>query len=96
MLAIARAIMADPKLIICDEISLGLAPVVINDIFDRVKEINQIGMTFLIVDQEVQRSIDNSHYSYVMVKGNMVMDGVPSELPIDEVKDAFFGMNKYA
>lgn len=96
MLAIARAIMADPKLIICDEISLGLAPVVINDIFDRVKEINQTGMTFVIVDQEVQRSMENSHYSYVMVKGNMVMDGVPSELPQDEVRDAFFGMNKFA
>lgn len=96
MLAIARAIMADPKMIICDEISLGLAPVVINDIFDKVKEINQTGVTFLIVDQEIQRSIDNSHYSYVMVKGNMVMDGIPSELPEDEVRDAFFGMNKYA
>lgn len=96
MLAIARAIMSDPLLIICDEISLGLAPVVINDIFDRVKEINETGMTFLIVDQEVQRSIDNSHYSYVMVKGSIVMQGAPSELPEDEVKDAFFGINKYA
>jgi branched-chain amino acid transport system ATP-binding protein len=96
MLAIARAIMSDPLLIICDEISLGLAPVVINDIFDRVKEINETGMTFLIVDQEVQRSIDNSHYSYVMVKGSVVMQGAPSELPEDEVKDAFFGINKYA
>ena len=96
MLAIARAIMTDPKMIICDEISLGLAPVVINDIFDKVKEINQTGMTFLIVDQEVQRSIENSNYSFVMVQGNMVMEGVPSELPEDEVKDAFFGINKYA
>lgn len=96
MLAIARAIMSDPKLIICDEISLGLAPVIICDIFERVKEINETGITFLIVDQEVQRSFDNSHYSYVMVKGKVVMQGKPCELPEDEVKDAFFGINKYA
>lgn len=96
MLAIARAIMSDPQMIICDEISLGLAPVVINDIFDKVKEINQTGTTFLIVDQEVQRSVDNSSYCYVMVKGNVVMSGVPTELPQDEIRDAFFGINKYA
>ncbi len=97
MLAIARALMADPKLVICDEISLGLAPVVINDIFDKVREINQeLGTTFIIVDQEVQRSVDNSDYCFVMVKGDIVLEGIPSELDIEEVKDAFFGMNKYA
>lgn len=97
MLAIARALMADPEVVICDEISLGLAPVIINDIFDKVKEINkEFGTTFIIVDQEVQRSIDNSDYSFVMVKGNVVMEGDPVHLDVDEVKDAFFGMNKYA
>ncbi len=97
MLAIARALMADPEIVICDEISLGLAPVIINDIFDKVKDINkEFGTTFIIVDQEVQRSVDNSDYSFVMVKGSMVMEGEPSKLDIDEVKDAFFGINKYA
>ncbi|NLY70974.1 MAG: ABC transporter ATP-binding protein [Clostridiales bacterium] len=96
MLAIARTIMSNPKLIICDEISLGLAPVIINDIYDKVKEINETGITFLIIDQEVQRSIEHSDYSYVMVSGSIVLEGVASELPEDEVKDAFFGINKYA
>lgn len=96
MLAIARAIMSDPKMIICDEISLGLAPVIIGDIFERIHEINGSGMTFLIVDQEVHRSLENSHYSYVIVKGGVVMSGPSAELPEEEVKDAFFGINKYA
>ena len=96
MLAIARAIMSDPELIICDEISLGLAPVVIGDIYEKLHEINKSGMTVLLVDQEVHRSLENSDYSYVMVKGGVVMEGVSSELPESEVMDAFFGINKYA
>lgn len=96
MLAIARAIMSDPELIICDEISLGLAPVVIGDIYEKLHEINKAGMTVLLVDQEVHRSLENSDYSYVMVKGGVVMEGVSSELPENEVMDAFFGINKYA
>ncbi len=96
MLAIARAIMSDPELIICDEISLGLAPVIINDIYEKIAEINKMGKTIIIVDQEVQRSLENSDYSYVMVKGGVVMHGKSSELPEDEVRDAYFGINKYA
>ena len=96
MLAIARAIMSDPDLIICDEISLGLAPVVIGDIYEKLHEINEAGMTVVLVDQEVHRSLENSHYSYVMVKGGVVMEGPSGELPEDEVKDAYFGINKYA
>ena len=96
MLAIARAIMSDPELIICDEISLGLAPEVIGDIYEKLHEINKAGMTVVLVDQEVHRSLEHSHYSYVMVKGGVVMEGPSGELPEDEVKDAYFGINKYA
>jgi len=96
MLAIARALMSDPDLIICDEISLGLAPVVILDIYEKILEINRAGTTIVLVDQEVNRSLENSSYSYVMVKGGVVMHGRSSELPEQEVKDAFFGINKYA
>ncbi|MBQ9979898.1 MAG: ABC transporter ATP-binding protein [Oscillospiraceae bacterium] len=96
MLAIARAIMADPKMIICDELSLGLAPVVIGEIYEKLTEINKEGVTFLIVDQDVGRSLEYSDYSYVMVKGGMVMEGPSCDLPIEEVKDAYFGINKYA
>ena len=96
MLAIARALMSAPDLIICDEISLGLAPVVILDIYEKIMEINRAGTTIILVDQEVNRSLENSSYSYVMVKGGVVMHGKSSQLPEREVKDAFFGINKYA
>lgn len=96
MLAIARAIMSEPQLILCDEISLGLAPVIIKDIYQKIKEINSEGTTVVLVEQDVKRSLKYSDYSYVMVKGRIVMEGPSSELPENEVKDAYFGVNKYA
>jgi len=96
MLALARAIMSDPKVIICDEVSLGLAPIIIKDIYERIKEINSEGVTVVLVEQEVKRSLRYSDYSYVIVKGKVVMEGASKDLPIDEVKDAYFGINKYA
>ena len=96
MLALGRAIMSDPKLLLCDEISLGLAPVVIKDIYIKLKEINQEGITIILVEQDVTRSLKHSDYSYVMLKGKVVMKGKSSELDQQEVTDAYFGMNKYA
>jgi branched-chain amino acid transport system ATP-binding protein len=96
MLAIGRAIMSKPKLLICDELSLGLAPVVVKDIYKSIREINRIGVTVLLVEQEVKRSLKYADYSYVIVKGRIVMEGASSELPHDEVKEAYLGVNKYA
>lgn len=96
MLAIARAIMAEPDLIICDELSLGLAPVIIKDIYASLRRIRDDGVTFLLVEQEVKRSLQNTDYAYVMVKGKIVMEGKCSELPENEVSDAYFGVNKFA
>lgn len=96
MLALARAIMSEPKILFCDEISLGLAPVVIKDIYKKIQEINQEGITVVLVEQDVKRSLKYSDYSYVMLKGNIVMEGKSSDLPAEEVTDAYFGENKYA
>lgn len=96
MLAIARAIMANPELIICDELSLGLAPVVIKEIYASLRRINSDGVTFLLVEQEVKRCLQYTDYSYVVVKGKIVMEGNCSDLPEDEVSDAYFGVNKFA
>lgn len=95
MLAIARAIMSEPKLLFCDEISLGLAPIIIQDIYSTIKEINEEGLTIVLVEQDVRRSLKYSHYSYVMLKGRIVLEGKSSELLEGEVQDAYFGLNKY-
>ena len=94
MLAISRAIMANPKMIICDEISLGLAPVIIKDIFRIIKRLNETGVTFVLVEQEVRRSLKYSDYAYVLLKGRVVMEGPSSELPEKEVSDVYFGIEK--
>lgn len=96
MLAIARAIMSVPELIICDEISLGLAPVIIKDIYDSLRRINNEGVTILLVEQEVKRCLKNTEYAYVMVKGHVKMEGRCCELPENEVNDAYFGVNRFA
>lgn len=96
MLAIARAIMMNPKLIICDEISLGLAPVVIQEIYVKLKDLNETGVTFILVEQEIKRSLKHSDYSYVMVKGRVVIEGRSSELSRQDVSDAYFGINRFA
>ncbi len=96
ILAIARAIMSDAELIICDEISLGLAPVVIKEIYASLKQISKEGVTFLLVEQEMKRCLKETEYAYVMVKGRIVMEGKCSELPEEEVSDAYFGINRFA
>jgi len=96
MLAIGRAIMSKPKLLFCDEISLGLAPVIIKDIYQTIKRISQQGLTIVLVEQDVKRSLRYSDYSYVMLKGQIVLEGNSAELVETEVKDAYFGVNKYA
>ena len=96
MLSIARAIMADPELIICDEISLGLAPVMIKDIYEALSRINSEGVALLLVEQEVKRCLKNTEYAYVMVKGRVAMEGFCRQLPETEVCDAYFGVNRFA
>ena len=96
MLAIGRGIMTQPKILLCDEISLGLAPVVINEIYEKLKEIADTGLTMLIVEQDVNRSLKSSDYAYVVLEGKIVMQGKSKELSVDEVNDAYFGINTFS
>ena len=93
MLAIGRALMARPELIIFDEISLGLAPIVIDDIYTTIKEINRQGMTTLLVEQSVERSLDVAHRAYVIEHGRIMLSGTAEALKQDpEFRQVYFGL----
>jgi branched-chain amino acid transport system ATP-binding protein len=93
MEAIVRALMSKPDCILFDEISLGLAPTVIKDIYVRIREINQVGgVTVVLIEQDVKRSLKTSSRCDVMLKGRIVLSGSPCELTEDQIKAAYFGM----
>ena len=88
MVAIGRALMTRPKLILFDEISLGLAPTIIKDIYARIKQINQEGMSVVLVEQDVHRSRKASASCFVMLKGRIVLSGPSAQLTEEEIKNA--------
>jgi len=92
MLAIGRALMSAPKLILCDEISLGLAPVIITGIYKRLKQINTEGITIVLVEQDITRSLKAADYTYILLEGKVVLEGQPGVLTEEQVKKAYFGI----
>ena len=92
MVAIGRALMSQPDLILFDEISLGLAPTIIKDIYARIKQINAEGTSVVLVEQDVKRSVKTSEYSHIMLKGKVVLSGVSRELSEEDIKNAYFGI----
>ncbi len=93
MLAIARGLMSRPNLLILDEFSLGLAPLVVKEIFRIIQEVNRHGTTLFMVEQNVQRSLSISHRSYVLENGAIVLHGEGKELLKNEyMMKAFLGM----
>ncbi|MSM40783.1 MAG: ATP-binding cassette domain-containing protein [Geobacter sp.] len=93
MLAIARGLMANPKVLLLDEPSLGLAPLLVKFIFDIIQEINRQGVTVLLVEQNVYQSLRIAHRAYVLETGRVVLTGTGEALLNDDhVKKAFLGM----
>lgn len=93
MLAIARGLMANPKILLLDEPSLGLSPLLVKNIFDIIIGINRQGVTILLVEQNVYQSLRISHRAYVMETGRVVLTGKGDELLNDDhIKKAFLGM----
>jgi branched-chain amino acid transport system ATP-binding protein len=93
MLAIARGLMGNPKLLLLDEPSLGLSPLFVKNIFDIIKTINAQGTTILLVEQNVYQSLHISHRAYVLETGRVVLTGTGAELLGNaHVKKAFLGM----
>ncbi len=93
MVAVGRALMTKPELILFDEISLGLAPTIIKDIYATIKKINkETGLTIVLVEQDTKRAIKTGEISHVMLKGNVVLSGNSEELGEEEIKKAYFGI----
>lgn len=93
MLAIGRALMALPDLLILDEVSLGLAPLVINDLYRVIGAINASGVTILLVEQSVQRSLEVAQRAYIIEHGRIILSGTAEELRNDPaVQKAYFGL----
>ena len=92
MLAIARALMSRPKLIMMDEPSLGLAPIIVQGVFDIIREINQQGVTILLVEQNANMALKTADIGYVMETGRITLQGTGSELAEnEEIKAAYLG-----
>jgi branched-chain amino acid transport system ATP-binding protein len=92
MLAIARAYMSKPKLLVLDEPSLGIAPILVSAIFRAIKEINQKGMTVLLVEQNAYLALSISHRAYVLTNGEVTLQGPSAELLANpEIKKAYLG-----
>ena len=92
MLAIGRALMSVPKMLLCDEISLGLAPIIIKGIYQKIKQIHELGLAIILVEQDISRSLKVADRAYVMLGGKVVLEGKPSDLTEEQVKNAYFGI----
>jgi branched-chain amino acid transport system ATP-binding protein len=93
MLAVGRALMSRPRLMLLDEPSMGLAPMLIQQIFSIITEINQQGTTILLVEQNAQQALSRAHRAYVLETGRIVKSGTGEELLHDSaVKDAYLGV----
>ena len=92
MLAIARAMMSRPTILMLDEPSMGLSPLVVKMMFELIVNLNQKGVTILLVEQNIYQALRICHYAYVMQTGKIVMEGTGEELIANpEVQNAYLG-----
>lgn len=92
MLAMGRALMSHPQIILMDEPSMGLSPIFVNEIFDIIKEVSESGTTVLLVEQNARKALSISNRAYVLETGNIVLEGASSDLlNNEEIKKAYLG-----
>jgi len=93
MVAIGRALMAKPRLLLMDEPSLGLSPVVVDDMFRIIKTINERGVAVLLVEQNITKALELAHHAYVIEQGRIVTSGSPASLLSNpQIKEAYLGI----
>jgi branched-chain amino acid transport system ATP-binding protein len=92
MLAIGRALMANPRLLLLDEVSLGLAPLVVRRIYETLPEICAAGATVVVVEQDVGQALAAADRVYCLLEGRVALQGRPAELTREQVTDAYFGL----
>ena len=90
--AIGRALMANPRLLLLDEVSLGLAPIIIRQLYDALPSISTSGTTILLVEQNVDTALAASDRIYCLLEGRLVLSGVPADLGRERVTTAYFGI----
>ena len=92
MVAIGRALMSNPKLLLCDELSLGLAPVVIKDIYDTLPQILGEGTSLIVVEQDINQAMRVADRLYCLQEGRISLTGKPAELSREQISAAYFGV----
>lgn len=92
MVSIGRALMANPQLLLCDEISLGLAPVIIKELYAQLGQVTANGTTLIIVEQDIRQAMAVSDRVYCLREGRVALEGRPSDLTRDQITKAYFGI----
>jgi len=92
MVAIGRSLMSNPRILLCDELSLGLAPIVIRDIYAALPGIRAEGTTVLVVEQDTNRALAAADRVYCLQEGRVTLEGAPAELTRERIKLAYFGV----
>jgi branched-chain amino acid transport system ATP-binding protein len=91
MVAIGRALLTNPRLLLCDELSLGLAPKVISDIYACFVDVRARGVSIIVVEQDVARARNSSSRLYCLLKGKVTLEGHSASISLDEIRHAYFG-----
>jgi len=92
MLAMGRSLMSHPRIILMDEPSMGLSPILVNEIFDIIRSVNEAGTTVLLVEQNAKKALNIANRAYVLETGRIVMEGDAKELMNDDaIRKAYLG-----
>jgi len=92
-LAIARALMSNPRLLLLDEVSLGLAPIVVRQVYEAIPIIKSQGTTVLVIEQDVNQALAVADRFYCLLEGRIALNGVPGEVGKEQITEAYFGMS---